>query len=282
MRYAAILSFFLLLCLVQHAPAAEQAKEIKGYRGLYMGHSFFVPSAKALEKLAPDTNVVGHEQVIIGKGGAGGSPGKLWDDPQKRDAAQRQLDTKQIDLLVLTYYSPENSSVEHYSRWFDYAIAQNPKTVFMITIPWATHLHEADETRLKVFRLGTHLLHDALITPLRAKYPDSTILYCPYGLGTYELIDRLNAGKLPGVKHVAPADKRRERSETYLLTDQLGHPSELVARLGSILWLKTLYNTDLSTLNLKRMERLPDIDLQEIAAAVYKEIEPYNKSDEKP
>ena len=88
---------------------AEENKEIKGYNGLYMGHSFFWPSEEKLENIIPDSTVVGHKQYLVRSGGAGGSPGNLWANKKRRDAGQRHLDTKKIDLLVMTYHSPYSS-----------------------------------------------------------------------------------------------------------------------------------------------------------------------------
>jgi hypothetical protein len=259
---------------------AEEEKEIKGYNGLYMGHSFFWPSVEKLEKIIPDSTVVGHKQYLVRSGGAGGSPGNLWINKKKRDAGQRHLDTKNIDLLVMTYHSPANSSVEHYSKWFDYAIVQNPETTFMVAIPWAGHLYKADKERVAYLKTVGQRLHDALIVKLREKYPENKILFCPYGLGTYELIDQFNEGKLPGVKYLLNMD-RKTRGESkakkeQLLNDELGHPGELVATLGALLWLQSLYDYDLSSLKGGRIETLPDIDLKEIATTVYKKIELLN------
>ena len=267
-----------LLCV--KSLVAEEDKEIKGYNGLYMGHSFFWPSVEKLEKIIPDSTVVGHKQYLVRSGGAGGSPGNLWTNKKKRDAGQRHLDTKNIDLLVMTYHSPENSSAEHYSKWFDYAIAQNPETTFMVAIPWAGHLYKADKERLDYHKTGGQRLHDALIVKLREKYPENKILFCPYGLGTYELIDQFNEGKLPGVKYLLNMD-RKTRGESkvkkeQLLNDELGHPGELVATLGALLWLQSLYDYDLSSLKSGRIENLPDVDLKEIATTVSKKIELFN------
>ena len=255
-------------------------KEIKGFNGLYMGHSFFLPSVRELSMIIPDTVVVGHKQHRVGAGGAGGSPGKLWANKLKRDAGQRHLDTKNIDLLVMTYHSKENSAVEHYSKWFDYAIAQNPETTFMVTIPWAGRLYKADKERLDYLKTGGQRLHEALIVKLREKYPENKILFCPYGLGTYDLIDQFNEGKLPGVKYLLNMD-RKARGESkakkeQLLNDELGHPGELVAKIGALLWLQTLYNYNLSALKTKRIDGLEGIDLIKIAGAVSKKIELFN------
>ena len=127
---------------------------------------------------------------------------------------------------------------------------------------------------------GSERLNDTLILKLREKYPQNRILFCPYGLGTYELVDRFNEGKLPGVKYLLDPDKKT-RKETkqkkeQLLNDELGHPGELVASLGALLWFQTLYDYDLSTLKVQRVQGLPDIDLNEIAATVGRKIQPLN------
>ena len=273
-------TLFALFVALSALTTSFAVKEIKGFNGLYMGHSFFLPSVRELSMIIPDTVVVGHKQHRVGAGGAGGSPGKLWANKLNRDAGQRHLDTKNIDLLVMTYHSKENSAVEHYSKWFDYAIAQNPETTFMVTIPWAGRLYKADKERLDYLKTGGQRLHEALIVKLREKYPENKILFCPYGLGTYDLIDQFNEGKLPGVKYLLNMD-RKARGESkakkeQLLNDELGHPGELVAKIGALLWLQTLYNYNLSALKTKRIDGLEGIDLIKIAGAVSKKIELFN------
>ncbi len=274
---------FVFLCLAllcAGSLAAEEAKEDKGYTGLYMGHSFFWPSVHQLKKVVPDTPLLGHKQFLVQGGGAKGSPGKLWENQKTRKAGQAHLNTKSIDLLVLTYHSPGNSSIEHYSKWFDYALAQNPDTTCMVTLAWGTHLYKADETRLNNLKNGPSRLYDALIVKLRKKYPENTVLYCPYGLGTYELIDRFNQGKLPGIKFLLNMDRETRplsrKNNEQIFNDELGHAGELVSTLGALLWLKTLHDIDLSTVSPQRARGLPDIDLNEIAETVSKKIKPFN------
>jgi len=133
---------------------------------------------------------------------------------------------------------------------------------------------------LDYLKAGGQRLHDALIVKLREKYAENKILFCPYGLGTYELIDQFNEGKLPGVKYLLNMD-RKTRGESkvkkeQLLNDELGHPGELLATLGALLWLQSLYDYDLSSLKSGRIENLPDVDLKEIATTVSKKIELFN------
>ena len=125
------------------------------------------------------------------------------------------------------------------------------------------------------------VLFDGLIVPLREKYPRNKILFCPYGLTVYELIKRLQAGNLPGVRHILDPDKgtrgASQQKKEQLLMDELGHGGELVSHLNALIWLQTIYNYDLTASEKKfRVEGLPDIDLNEIAIAVYKKVKPYN------
>ena len=272
--------FLGVVLLCTGSLVAEEAKEVKGYTGLYMGHSFFWPSVHQLKKVVPDTSLVGHKQFLVQGGGAKGSPGKLWENEKTRKAGQAHLNTKSIDVLILTYHSPPNSSIEHYSKWFDYALAQNPDTTFMVALAWGTHLYKADEKRLNNLKKGPSRLYEALIVKLRKKYPRNAVLYCPYGLGTYELIDRFNQGKLPGIKFLLNPDRKTRqlsrKNNEQIFNDELGHVGELVAKLGALLWLKTLYDLDLSTVPPQRAKGLPGIDLNEIAETVSKRIEPFN------
>ena len=100
-------------------------------------------------------------------------------------------------------------------------------------------------------------------------------------LATYELISRLKKGKLPEVKHILNMDEaaRREsrKNGDQLLNDPLGHPGELVAKLGGLLMLKTIYDVDLNKSEPIRTRNQPKIDLNKIAETLSKEIEPFNR-----
>jgi len=259
-------------------PAADKGP---GYSGLYMGHSFFRPSAQALDQIVKETTIAGHKQQHVMAGGINGSPSKMWTNPDTRSRAKAILDSGDIELLVMTYFGEESSLVEHYSRWFDYAISRNPGVTFMVTIPWGKQLHLADQARLQELTdRSTQQAMTNLIDPLRKKYPDNKVLFCPYGLGAYELINRFNGGKLPGVKYVLDEDKVRRRAnmakQEALFRDETSHPNELVANLGALLWLQTLYDYDMSTLKPQTIKELPDIGLNGIAVELHKKIAPFN------
>ncbi|MBK72862.1 MAG: hypothetical protein CMO76_05410 [Verrucomicrobiales bacterium] len=267
---------------VQDTPSEAILKEgeIKGYNGLYMGHSFFQPSVWQLAKMIP-SDIKGHTQYSVFSGGANGSPGGLWAAKKKREQAQKILESKKIDLLVMTYYSPRDSSVEHYSRWFDYAIAQNPAVTFMVALPWDKQPHKVGQSASEMAQKRVVEFNETLISTLREKYSDNRILFCPYALGAYELVDRLRAQKLSGVKHILDPNRKTraesKRKKQQLFNDELGHSGELVSSLGALLWLQTLYEYDLSKLKKQRVDGLSEIDLNEIAQIVSKKIAPLNE-----
>lgn len=259
---------------------AIEGKTTEGLNGLYMGHSFFRPAAADLMKVIPDTNVIEHTGYIVMQGGQGGSPGFLWDNPDNRKKGQVYLDTGKVDLLAMTCYSSEDSSLEHFAKWFDYAISKNPEITFMVTLPWSKAPHKAEPDFLAGAEKRAALLHDKLIQPLRDKYPKNKVLFCPYGLGVYELMARLEKDQLPGVKHVLNPDKKARAkskiSKDQLVNDETGHGGDLVTRLNALLWLQTLYACDVSKMKPQTVEGLPDIPLNEIAVLVGKKIEPFN------
>ncbi len=246
-----------------------------------MGHSFFWPAANEVGKLTPETTIKNHKQYLIRGGGKTGSAKFLWEIDKLRIDGQKQLDTKEIDLLVMVYRNPDNSRVEDFSRWFDYALSKNPKTTFMITQSWSTHLHAVDNKRIEELRKGACWMNENLITKLRKKYPKNKILFCPHMLATYELITRFKKGELSGIKHIlnmdAVARKVSRKNGDQLLNDPLGHPGELVAKLGGLLMLKTIYDYDLSKSKPIRARNLPGVDLNKIAETLSKEIEPFNR-----
>ena len=260
--------------------AIKPGTEVEGLNGLYMGHSFFRPSAHALLEIIPDSPIENHTQYLVTQGGQGGSPKLMWENERTRTSGQKHLDSGKANLLVMTYYSPEDSSVEHYSKWFDYAISKNPKMTFMIAVPWSKNPHRLDPEDVAGIMKRGRGLRDALIEPLRTKYPENKVLFCPYGAGVYELIQRLDEGKLPGVKYVLNPDRRgraeSQQKKEQLTKDELGHPGELIAELGALIWLQTLYDCDVTSMKPQRVEGLPDVDLNEIADTVYKKIKPFN------
>ena len=257
-----------------------KGKEIKGCYGLYMGHSFFKPAAFGLLEVVPDTRVVDHTGCTVMSGGENGSPKLLWENPRAKTGAQKFLDSGKVELLVMTCFSAEDSRIEDYSKWFDYALSKNSKTNLMIAMPWGKHMYRASVEELEKNEKNGTLFYEGVIQPLRKKYPNNKIIFCPYSFGVYELIRRFKKGKLPGVKHLLNPDKRaRKKSDQandQLFKDELGHGGDLISHLNTLVWLQTIYDYDISDLKKQRVEGLANVDLNEIATTVYKKVAPFN------
>ena len=143
-----------------------------GYKCLFIGHSFFVPISKKLPDLAASAAGVTHEQSEVFSGGASGSPSRMWESNDTRDATQSKrrgsntrarcrhasllfcsladpsraspctaaiLDGGDIELFGMTLDGADGAmatTTEGYENWMDYALSKNPSTMFMIGINW--------------------------------------------------------------------------------------------------------------------------------------------------
>lgn len=241
-----------------------------------MGHSFFRPSVEMFNLQAAEWGIQGHDGHSIFRGGQNGSPLRLWQNNDVRNEATEVLSGGQIELLTLTYYSAENSRVEDYQRWFDLALVDNPEITFLVTIPWTLRPHLITEDDLEELRARTLSLFDSLIAPLRERYPDNEVIFCPYGLGAYELVESFFDGELTGVEFLSAAPSSN-RGDEYLFRDATGHPNELLVTLSTLIWAATLYDIDSLRLDPVRVPGLPEVDVNAFASEVAQVIAPYNE-----
>ena len=249
---------------------------VQGYRGLFMGHSFFRPSAQQLNQRSAEWGIDGHIGNTIFRGGSNGSPLKLWEDSKVLQDATDLLSGGQIELLALTYYSAENSRIEDYQQWFDLALESNPEIKFLITIPWTLGPHRITPGDLEGLMAGTLSLFDSLITPLRQRYPNNAVIFCPYGLGAYELVENFFDGELDGVEYLSAAPSSNSGDE-YLFRDSTGHANDLVTTLSTLIWANTLYGVDPTELDPVRVTNLPEVDLNSFAYEAGQIVMPYNE-----
>ena len=82
----------------------ECAAQAKGYSCLFMGHSFFTPTAKRFASNPARAGIEGHRQLLVHKGSFGGSPGKLWESTKEEHEARKAIRAGTVDLIGLTYY----------------------------------------------------------------------------------------------------------------------------------------------------------------------------------
>lgn len=251
--------FFISACLlfascsekVIKAPPTDN-KTKKGMNCLFIGHSFFVPVSKVFEKLPGQSGVKKHQQQSVYSGGKGGSPGGLWKG-RKKSSIKKILKTGRIELLGMTV-GTENSSLEDYRRWIDFALKYNPKTSFFIALCWGK---AADKRKLSEYTAANLKGNDmlfAVVTTLRKQYPDTEFFYLNYGIASVECKRLFEAGKLPGIKTLKGPDG--------IYKDNTSHGHKILLDLCALLWLNRIYNIKIDN---SKPQLSHEADLNEIA-----------------
>ena len=236
----ALLEAILLQGTLAHAEQAQNDAKAGGYNCLFMGHSFFSPVARDFGKFPPQCGIKNHRQEVVFSGGATGGPNNLWFGP-RGDGIRATLKTGKIELLGMTFFSPNNGSFEDYKRWIDFALEHNPDTKFFIGLSWAPQaikreLKEYDAANERTYQ---HLL--GTVKRLREAYPDTTILYVTYYKAAVELKARFEAGQLPDVDGMV-----RSGSGSGIFTDNFGHASTILKDLSGLIWTTLIYDVDLT------------------------------------
>ena len=221
--------------------ASSDAHAQTGYNCLFIGHSFFRPFAEQVPFHATQAGIVGHTQNVVFRGGPNGAPEALWNDPVARAEIQGYLDAGDVEVFGMTIHG-DYPGLTGYINWFDYALAQNPNTRFMLALPW---LPQPASYTASAYESAWHATHGGLwqdfLDTMRALYPGVDIFNNPYGQSAVELRLLLDAGNLPGVTAVqGPA-------ATSIHTDTLGHAGDILKDLGELVWLNVIYDVDLLT-----------------------------------
>ncbi|WP_148216310.1 hypothetical protein [Coraliomargarita akajimensis] len=247
-----------------------QTVDSDGYNCLFLGHSFFAPIVKHLDAHARACGFREHQQFVVFHGGANGAPGKLWQSP-KADVlqAKRLIESGRVDLIGLTSHYV-GSEVTDYKRWVDLALAHNPETIFVIQAPWDIKQGKDFPTyagSVSFILKGVH----ALIDELRSAYPGVTFLSVPQGGWMVELWRLYDANQLPELKEfVAENPKKAKRA---LFRDAFGHGGALAEKEGALLWLRVIYQVDLTRY---RYDTRVGFDLKQLAQDIC-EADAYSK-----
>ena len=261
MRRTHLLVILLYLFQVQAGLSAEPTK---GYKSLFIGHSFFVPMARGMPAHAHRAGFKDHEQVVFFEGGDRGTPGYFWENSRHRMDIKKVLQSGKIELFGLTWtgVGRGKGTFEHFKLWVDYALKYNPNTTFALAMPWGRYparYKMADFER--EMKGGFRDFHD-LIDRLREAYPKNEFFCIAYGQGAVELKRLYHAGTLSAVDGQT---KSKERRTSGIFTDALGHPDKILIELGQLIWLGTIYDVDLKNYEYDHGFAL---DLKDIAAKV--------------
>lgn len=265
-RFATILIVGILLqsSLVFGSESTKPDVKLKpvnkgGYKCLFIGHSFFIPVAKALDAKPAQLGFLDHKQKLVFSGGASGAPGRLWKG-SKRPDIQAILETGKIQLLGMTYYNSQNSSFDDYKRWIDYTLKYNPNAKFLIALSWGANGAKRDTSEFSKANRKTHSSIYETVLALRKTFPGKTILCVNYGPAAIELKKLFEAGQLPDVESMVSNNK-----SPAVYRDAFGHAGPILKDLSSLVWLAILYDVDLTASDLDTGYKT---DLKKIAMAI--------------
>ena len=85
------------------------------------------------------------------------------------------------------------------------------------------------------------IVHNEMVDPLRAEFPNTKIFTIPTGWASFELAQMKQDNELlDNIAWFGP-------EATSLFTDQKGHQGNIIEETGSLVWLNSIYNVNLIT-----------------------------------
>ena len=227
--------------------------ETQGYNMLLMGHSFFQPYANRIDDLAIDAGFINHNQTFVFSSGGSGFPINLWNDTgANNQQIKAKLDAGNVDVFGMVADSRQiaGQSLEGHINWIDYALQNNPDiTIFLaISSPnfpndWVQTAQQSGFATVQA-AFEAHItanVHIALVDQLRIEFPSTKIFTIPTGKASIALWQMFQDDLL--LDDISFIDD----FENSLFTDDQGHQGEITAQTGALMWLKALYNVDLTT-----------------------------------
>jgi acetyl esterase/lipase len=255
--------------------------ETQGYEMLLIGNSFFRPYADKLDDIAIDAGFENHSSTTVFRGGENGRPINFWNDSLsiEHNQIKAALDQGNIDYFGMTSGHDANDLTEGHKAWIEYALQNNPDITIFISLPpidfpegnsngdrpdWNTFAQDNGFNTIQEmydFYIND-IIHTEIVDQLRIEFPSTKIFTIPTGWATFNL-DQMNQDNelLDSITRFGPR-------ETSIFTDQKGHQGDIVRETGGMVWLSSIYNVDLSTLD---YDTGFNTDLQSIATDIINE-----------
>ena len=252
---------FILSCNKDENP---QQIQTQGYNMLLMGNSFFRPYADHLNNLATEANLNEHTSTVVNRGGENGRPINLWNDSTtgEHQLIKSTLDQGNIEVFGMTsgYDIDSDNPTEGHSAWINYALQNNPNIVIFVAIgsfdfpygdsngtrpDWDTFASDNGFNSVQEFYdyYINEVIHKEIVDELRLEFPSTKIFTIPTGWATKNLAQmNLDNELLDDISMVGP------RSSS-IFTDEKGHQGQIVFETGTMIWLNSIYNVDLSSFN---------------------------------
>ena len=258
MKYIVLL-FGLCACRGDKETSVDTGDDIvdggQGANMLLIGNSFFRPYADHLDTLAADAGFENHNSTIIKRGGEQGHAISFWEDidSDEHKNIKETLDEGGIEYFGMTSgHDFENpvDRIEGHRAWIDYALQNNPDINVFLAIPTVDYPADWDQ---RADDLGydtiegmftdyiKDIVHTEMVDQLREEFPSTNIFTIPTGWAAIDLANMQEEGTLDDdITMSGP-------KETSIFTDEKGHQGQIVIETGTLVWLSSLYNVDLST-----------------------------------
>ena len=256
--------FILILMLSCTKDENPQQIQIQGYNMLLIGNSFFKPYADHLSNLATQANLNEHSSTVVKRGGENGRPINLWNDSNTKEhqLIKSTLDQGNIEIFGMTsgYDIGSDNPTEGHSAWIRYALKNNPNIIIFIAIgsfdfpngdsngtrpDWDTFASENGFNSIQEFYdyYINELIHKEIVDKLRLEFPSTKIFTIPTGWATKNLAQmNLDNELLDDISMFGP-------KSSSIFTDEKGHQGQIVIETGTMIWLNSIYNVDLSSFN---------------------------------
>jgi len=217
-----------------------------------MWHSCFKPYANRIGELTIDAGFINHNQTFVFSPRASGFPTSLWNDTgAKNQQIKNTLDSGNVDIFGMAANSHGlNESFEGTRNWIAYALQNNPEITIFLSISspnqpdnWEQTAQQSGfATVREAFAAHTNQnIHRLLIDGLRDEFQSTNILSITTGKASITLWQmHKDSLLLDNIAYVG-------RFETSLFTDTHGHQVEITASTGALMWLKGIYNVDITT-----------------------------------
>lgn len=257
---------FCTLILILSCTKDENPQQIQtqGYNMLLMGNSFFKPYADHLNNLAIQADLNEHNSTVVNRGGELGRPINLWNDSntEEHNLIKSTLDQGNIEVFGMTsgYDIDSDNPTEGHSSWIQYALQNNPNIIIFIAIgsfdfpngdsngtrpDWDTFASDNGFNSIQEFYdyYINEVIHKEIVDKLRLEFPSTKIFTIPTGWATKNLAQmNLDNELLDDISMVGP-------KSSSIFTDEKGHQGQIVIETGTMIWLNSIYNVDLSSFN---------------------------------
>ena len=252
---------FMISCTKENISSQDEST---GYNMLLIGNSFFKPYADHLNNLAFEANLIEHSSVIVKRGGELGRPINLWNDSntEEHQLIKSTLDQGNIEVFGMTsgYDIDSENPTEGHSAWIQYALQNNPNIIIFIAIgsfdfpngdsnstrpDWDTFASDNGFNSIQEFYdyYINEMIHKEIVDELRLEFPSTKIFTIPTGWATKNLAQMyLDNELLDDISMVGP-------KSSSIFTDEKGHQGQIVIETGTMIWLNSIYNVDLSSFN---------------------------------